>query len=120
MDICTAQISGNLVRDPESKGGICRLRVAFKTRAKNRDSGQYEDKSNFIDAITFAKTAEIAQQALTKGSRVVIAGRLEQNEWTNAAGEKRSDYRILVNDLVLPPKKDAQGGAQNADDEIPF
>jgi single-strand DNA-binding protein len=122
MDICTAQVSGNVVRDPESKGGVARLRVAFKTRTKNRDSGQYEDKSNFIDAICFGKTGEIAVSALTKGSAVVLTGRLEQNEWTDANGNKRDTIRILVDNLKLPPKGGAgpRNPAAAVVDELPF
>jgi hypothetical protein len=84
-DITTA-IVGNLTDQPEvryTEGGIARamFRVAV--------SGRREQEASFFTVIVWRDQAEHAAQSLSKGSRVVVLGRLQQRTWTAEDGRGR-------------------------------
>lgn len=113
---------GNLVADPELRftpAGIpvAKFRIACNDRRKN-EAGQWEDgDSTFIDCTAWRQMAENAAERLSKGSKVMLQGRLAQRSYETAAGEKRTVYEITVSDLaeqILP--KPAQRSAGGGDD----
>ena len=83
-DINNVTLVARLTRAPEMKGSILPLRLAFTTRQKNGE--QWGDKSNYIDAIVFGRSAEALAPMLDKGTRVVVAGNLEWREFTDRGG----------------------------------
>ena len=77
-------IAGNLVADPElryTKGGaaISSLRVAVNRRWQK--DGEWEEETSFFDVTCWAQIAENCAESLTKGMRVVVTGRLEEQRW---------------------------------------
>ena len=88
--------AGNLTHDPEvrhTEGGIARamFRVAV--------SGRREQEASFFTVIVWRDQAEHAAQSLTKGSRVVVMGRLQQRSWTAEDGSARSTVEVLAEEL---------------------
>ena len=78
-------IVGNVTRDLDLKytqGGtaVVDVGVAINDRVKNQ-AGEWEDSTTFVDVTLWARTAEIAGQYLTKGSPVLIEGRLKLDTW---------------------------------------
>jgi len=68
----------------------------------------------FIDLTFFGRTAEIANQYLRKGSKVLVDGRLQFQQWTAQDGSKRSKHAITVENLqMLDSKADAQNPNNN-------
>lgn len=101
----TVTIVGNLTRDPElrftpSGAAVANFGVAWNL--KGRD-GQ-EDKVSFFDVTCWRQLAENVSDSLTKGSRVVIYGRLDHRSWENQEGERRSKVEIIA-DEVAPSLK---------------
>jgi single-strand DNA-binding protein len=106
---------GNLTADPESRdlptGGIVAdIRLAVNRTYRNRDGEQTEEVS-FIDCTAYGRTAEVARDYLKKGRPVFLEGRLHQDRWETNDGEKRSKLKVVVERLVLLPRRaDAAGG----------
>lgn len=123
MSINKAFISGNIVRDcetRESNGAIVltSFTVAVNERRKNPQSGEYEDYANYIDCVIFGKRAAALAQYLKKGLKVAIEGSLRYSQWENKDGNKRSKVEIIVSELEFMTGKKAEPAAD--DEPIPF
>jgi len=137
-------ITGNLTRDPELRytgGGtaVCELRVAVNGRRKSSQTGEWENKANYLDVTVFGGRAEAVCNYLSKGNPVAVEGRLDWQEWEAKDGSgKRQAVKIVANHVqFLGKPKDADEeagatdshdedrqpaavGAGNGDDDIPF
>lgn len=105
MSINKVIVSGNLTRDPELRntaGGMAVLGfgVAVNDRVKNQQTGEWEDRPNFIDCAMFGKRAESVQRFLGKGSKVAVEGKLRWSSWEKN-GEKRSKVEVVVDEIEL-------------------
>jgi single-strand DNA-binding protein len=106
---------GNLTRDLEvrySQSGSAIGKTGIATSRKWRDqSGEQKEEVMFIDLTFFGRTAEIANQYLRKGSKVLIDGRLVLEQWTAQDGTKRSKHAVTVSEMkMLDSKGDNPGG----------
>ncbi|MCE3038884.1 single-stranded DNA-binding protein [Helicobacter anatolicus] len=104
---------GNLTRDVElrytpSGAAVATIGLASNRRYKKQD-GSLADDTCFIDVKLFGRTAEVANQYLRKGSRVLIEGRLTYETWTDQMGNKRSRHTIAAEGLSMLDSKN--GGA---------
>ncbi len=118
---------GNLTRDVElrylpSGQALAKCGIATNRRFKDA-SGMQKDETMFIDFTVWGRSAEVANQYLRKGSRVLLEGRLTLEQWTDQSGQKRSRHSITVENLKMLDRKGendapAQGGytepSQNA------
>lgn len=96
-------IMGNLTRDPELRTAPSGSKVASVTVAvsevwKTKD-GQQQERVCFVDVDIWNRgetghLADLCAQYLSKGSPVLVEGKLEQHEWTTKTGEKRSKLRV--------------------------
>jgi single-strand DNA-binding protein len=96
---------GNLTRDIElrylpSGSAICTTGIATNRRFKKQDGNMAEEVC-FIDISLFGRTAEIANQYLKKGSKILVEGRLKLDTWTDQNGQKRSKHTIVVDNLQM-------------------
>ena len=130
MSINKAIISGNLTRDPEIKstaGGSCVMKfsVAANDRTKNQQTGQWEDRPNFIDCTMFGARAESVSRFLHKGAKVAIEGKLRWSQWEKN-GEKRSKVEVIVDEIELMQQRQQQEATREQapasiyDEDIPF
>ena len=88
--------AGNLTDNPEvrhTESGIARavFRVAV--------SGRREQEASFFTVIVWRDQAEHAAESLSKGSRVVVVGRLQQRSWTAEDGNARSVVEVVADEL---------------------
>jgi single-strand DNA-binding protein len=102
-------ITGNLTRDPElrftpSGQATASFGVAVNRSWQNRQTQEWNEVTSYFDVVCWAQLAENAAQSLTRGTRVVVSGRLEQRSWENQEGEKRSKIEIVA-DEVAPSLK---------------
>jgi len=98
-------ISGNITRDPEMRytpSGISKVTfgVAVNRSWRNQQSQEWEEQTSFFNVVAWRQLAENASASLTKGSRVVVSGRLEQRSWETDQGEKRSIVEIVADDIA--------------------
>jgi single-strand DNA-binding protein len=96
MTEASISFAGNLTDDPElrhAERGIARamFRVAVSRRR--------DQEASFLTVIVWRDQAEHAAESLTKGSRVVVVGRLQQRSWTAEDGSARSTVEVVVEEL---------------------
>lgn len=93
-------ITGNLTRDAHMNGPALNIGVAVNERFKNKQTGQWEDRANFIDCTMFGSRAEKVKPYLTKGTKVAVEGKLHWSQWDDkATGKKRSKVEVYVDDI---------------------
>lgn len=97
-------LMGNLTRDPETRstsGGqsVTNFSLAVSRSWKGAD-GTKQDQVSYINCVAWAKTGEVIAQYLSKGSPVLVSGRLEQRTWDDKdSGQKRSAVDVIVEDF---------------------
>jgi len=94
---------GNLVEDPElrftaSGVAMARIRIAVSRRYQDRD-GNWQEESSFFGGTVWRDHAENVAESLTKGTRVMLSGRLKQRQWETNEGEKRSVVEIDIQEI---------------------
>jgi single-strand DNA-binding protein len=98
-------LAGNLTRDVEvryTQGGSAIGNTAIATSRKFKSAtGEQKEEVLFVDLIFFGRTAEIANQYLRKGSKVLVDGRLKLDQWTAQDGSKRSKHSVTVENLQM-------------------
>ena len=98
-------LAGNLTRDVEvryTQGGSAIGNTAIATSRKFKSaSGEQKEEVLFVDITFFGRTAEIANQYLRKGSKVLVDGRLKLDQWTAQDGSKRSKHSVTVENLQM-------------------
>jgi single-strand DNA-binding protein len=98
-------IAGNLVDDPELRftpagQPVARFRVASTPRFRDNSTGEWKDgDSLFLTCNVWRQAAENAAESLTRGMRVIVAGRLRQRSYETKEGEKRTVYEVEVDDV---------------------
>lgn len=105
---------GNLTRDCELRylpngGAVCTTGLATNRKFKKTDGSQGEEVC-FIDITFFGRTAEIANQYLSRGKKVLVEGRLKLDQWTDQSGAKRSKHSITVETLQMIDSRGGQEG----------
>ncbi len=108
---------GNLTRDVEirySSSGTAIGKVGIATNRRFKSAtGELRDETMFIDLTFFGRTAEIANQYLHKGSKVLVEGRLILEQWVAQDGTKRSRHSVTVENLqMLDTKADSAQNSQ--------
>jgi single-strand DNA-binding protein len=107
---------GNLTRDVElrySNTGIAIGKVGIATNRKFKShTGEMRDETMFIDLTFFGRTAEVANQYLRRGSKVLVEGRLVLEQWVAADGTKRSKHSVTVESMQM---LDSRGDNQSMD-----
>lgn len=107
-DINSVHIAGRLTRDPEisaTKGGtsILSFSLASNARRKNSQTGQWEDKPNYVDCKVFGNRADSLARFLHKGMPVVVEGELDHQSWVSQDGSKRSKLQIVAEKVQFTP-----------------
>lgn len=105
---------GNLTRDIELRympNGSALAKSAIATSHKYKtQSGEQKEEVCFLDFSMFGKSAEIANQYLRKGSKVLLVGRLVFEQWQDQQGNSRSKHALRVETMkMLDGKQDNQG-----------
>ena len=107
---------GNLTRDVElrylpSGSALATIGLASNRRYKKQDGSQGEEVC-FVDVKLFGRSAEVANQYLRKGSKILIEGRLSFESWTDQSGAKKSKHTITAESMqMLDSKSMGESGA---------
>ncbi|MEU7170353.1 single-stranded DNA-binding protein [Micromonospora tulbaghiae] len=109
--------TARLLDDPELRFGasgvaVCRVRLAFNSRRKNQETGQWEDSDTlFVDGTVFRQEAEHVAESLTRGMEVIVYGRIKTEQYETREGEKRSATKLMI-DGIGPSLKFATAKVQ--------
>ena len=115
---------GNLTRDIElrySQAGMGIANTAIATSHKFTQNGEKKEEVCFVDITFFGRSAEVANQYLRKGSKILVEGRLKLDQWVDQNGQKRSKHSVTVATMqMLDSKGDNGGGNYNAQSNSPM
>jgi single-strand DNA-binding protein len=101
----TVSIVGNLTREPElrftpSGQATATFGIAGNRSWTDRQSQERRESTSFFDVVCWGNLAENAATSLSRGSRVVVTGRLDQRSWETQDGEKRSKVEITADEIA--------------------
>lgn len=106
---------GNLTRDPDLRGfpngqSVCDLGLAISRRFIS--NGQEQEETCFVDVVVWGKAAQNCRQYLSKGSQVMVEGRLQLDTWEDRnGGGRRSKLRVVAENVqFMNRRKDENGG----------
>lgn len=96
-------LMGNLTRDIEVKylqsgTAVCDLGLAINERVKKGD--EWVDATTFVDVTFFGRTAEVAGEYLSKGSPILVCGKLRLETWEKE-GQKRSKLKVIGDSMQM-------------------
>ena len=110
-------IMGRLTRDPELRRTGSGIAVASFTVAVDRDFGGRdggERETDFIDCVAWRQTGEFVSKYFTKGSMIVVSGRLQIRNWTDKEGGKRRSAEVVADNVYFgESKRSNDGGSYN-------
>jgi len=72
-----------------------------------------KDHTDFVDVKAFKRTALNTHQYTSKGSKVAIVGKLQQERWENKEGQKRSRHVVIANQIVFLDDKQSNNESSN-------
>lgn len=106
---------GNLTRDPElryvpSGMAVTDIGLAVNDRRKNAN-GEWIEETTFVDVTLWGRTAEVAGEYLSKGSPVLIEGRLKLDTWEGNDGQKKSKLKVVGEKMQLLGARGGGGGS---------
>ena len=116
MNITT--FTGNLGRDWEQANSntvIAKNSLAVRRDFKNKQTGEYD--TDWIPLTAFSKTAETLMQYTGKGSKILVVGKLQTNNFTDKQGNKRTSYDVIVDRFEF---LDSKGDNQQKQPDNPF
>jgi single-strand DNA-binding protein len=105
---------GNLTRDPDLRGlpsgqSVCEMRMAITRRYIS--NGKEVDETCFVDVVVWGRSANNCKQFLTKGSQIMVEGRLQLDQWEDRnGGGQRSRLRVVADQIQFMNRKSPEGG----------
>lgn len=116
------ELLGNLTRPIELRYTPNQTAIGSFSVAVNRqwtdDNGQKKEEVAFIDCEIWAKSAESMAEWTTKGSKVLLQGRIKQDTWEDKqSGQTRSKLKVVVEGWknLTPKSQDARGDADDSE-----
>ncbi len=106
---------GNCGRDAEvrtlpSGQPVANVSLATTMRRKNKQTGQYEDDTQWHRITFYDRLAEVARDYVKKGRSIYVEGRLKYGKYTDAQGMERNTVDIIATDLTLLGGRSENGG----------
>ncbi len=93
---------GNLTREPEIRfttGGRAVASFGMAVSRRYQVGGEWQEQTSFFNIVAWGQLGENAAQTLTKGSRCIVTGRLEQRQYENRDGEQRNIVEVIADEL---------------------
>jgi single-strand DNA-binding protein len=112
---------GNLTRDvvvkyTQSQTAVTEIGLAVNDRVKKQ--GEWTDETTFVDITLWGRTAEIAGEYLSKGSSVLVEGRLKLDQWEQD-GQKRYKLRVVGEKMQMLGGRGGGGGGGGQQQQRP-
>lgn len=98
----TVTVVGTLTRDPELRftqgaQGVATIGIAVNRRYQRNN--EWVEDTSFFNVTAWGSLAENAASSLSKGSRIIVTGRMQQRSYETQAGEKRSVVEIVADEI---------------------
>ena len=131
---------GRLTRDPDVRYGENQKAVArFSLAVDRKFTREGDPTADFFNCTAFGKSAEFVEKYLQKGTKMIVIGHIQNNDYTKEDGTKVYSTQIIVDEMEFaeskriqegsshqetPQVESASGGFMNMpagiDDELPF
>lgn len=102
-------LSGNLVRDPDTRileNGTHLAKMSIANNQRYRDkSGEWQEKTCYVNVIAWRRTAELVSEFCRKGSPVLVEGELVFNSWEDRDGNKRNQLEVNARRIQFLERK---------------
>ncbi len=117
-DLNKVHIAGRLTRNPEVRKTttgkqVADIGIAYNHNFKDRE-GNWRDDANFFKVTAWGRLGELCGEHLTKGSAVMIEGRLAEDSWENEDGDTRRTVNIVANRIQFLDKNGKDVGDEEA------
>ena len=108
-------LMGRLTRDPEVRYGDNQKAVGrFPLAVDRKFTRDGDPTADFFNCVTFGKTAEFVENYLRKGTKVLLSGRVQNDNYTNGNGEKVYTVNVIVEEIEFAESKGASQGSSSA------
>jgi single-strand DNA-binding protein len=110
-------LMGNLTRDPEirySQGENSMAIARFSLAVNRRFARQGETDVDFFNCTAFSRQAEFVEKYFRQGSRMLLTGRVQNDNYTNKNGEKVYSVQIIAEEIEFAERKSAADANANA------
>ena len=104
-------LMGRLTRDPEvrySQGANATAVARYSLAVDRRFKREGEPTADFINCVSFGKTAEFAEKYLRKGTKILLEGEIRNNNYTGKDGNMVYSDQIIANSIEFAESKNAQ------------
>jgi single-strand DNA-binding protein len=98
----TITLVGNLTRDPELRftaNGRAVASFGIAVGRRYQVNGEWQEQTSYFNVTAWGDLGENAAASLSKGTRIVVTGRLEQREYTTREGDKRTAIDVIADEL---------------------
>lgn len=114
-------LCGRLTRDPEIRMVAGNVPMTSFTLAVDRDIKNSDGArtTDFIDCSVWRRTAEFVAKNFSKGSLMIIKGRLQSREWTDGNGGKRRGIELIADNVYFGDRRVRKDGEAEAPAEAP-
>lgn len=112
-------LMGRLTRDPEvssSTSGTTFARYSIAVDRKFKREGEAD--ADFFNCTSFGKQAEFVEKYLKKGTKIVVSGEIQNNNYTNKDGQKVYDVRIMVHDVEFAESKSSDSKTETKSKDV--
>ena len=104
---------GRLTRDPEvrySQGASQTAIARFSLAVDRRWKREGEPDADFFNCTVFGRQADFVEKYLRQGTKVVVTGRIQNDNYTNKDGQKVYSVQIIVEEIEFAESKNASTG----------
>ena len=106
---------GRLTKDAEvrySQGQNSTAIASFSVAANRKFKRDGEPDADFFNCTAFGKQAEFVEKYLKKGTKILLSGRVQNDNYTNKEGQKVYSVRIIVEEIEFAESKGSDAGTQ--------
>lgn len=117
MSLNMCVIQGRLTRDPELRRtgtgiAVASFSVAVDRDWPNKETGEKE--TDFIDCVAWRHNGEFVSKYFSKGSMIVVSGRLQIRPWVDKDGNKRKSAEIVAENVYFGESKKKDSVSDNS------
>ena len=118
-----AILMGRLTRDPEirysqsdSNMAVARFSLAVDRRFKKQGD---EVTADFFNCTAFGKRVEFVEKYLKQGTKILVTGRIQNDNYTNKDGQKVYSVQVIVEEMEFAESKASAGQREKEDNNMP-
>jgi single-strand DNA-binding protein len=110
-------LMGNITRDIDLRytpSGTAVTDIGLAMNDRRKVDGEFVEEVTFVDVTLWGRTAEVAAEYLSKGSPILVEGRLKLDQWENDSGEKRQKLKVVGERMQMLGTKQDTGSAPSS------